>query len=71
MSKLSKTERPKRYGKFRQAILQAEHNRRKKKNPTYGRPKEKQLPNFIKEKVNESVYQRGILSAPIKYINTV
>ena len=56
MSLLSRDQRPKRLGKFRRAILKAEHNRRKKENPAYGRPIEKQLPNFVKEKVNQSVH---------------
>lgn len=70
MSLLSRDQRPKRYGNFRKRIVLREHNRRKKKNPAYGRPTEKELPNFVKEKVNQSVYDRNILTAPIRYINT-
>jgi len=70
MSLLSRDQRPKRYGNFRKRIVLREHNRRKKKNSAYGRPTEKELPNFVKEKVNQSVYDRNILTAPIRYINT-
>ena len=70
MSLLSRDQRPKRYGNFRKRIVLNEHNRRKKENAAYGRPREKQLPNFVKEKVNESVYKRRILQRPLKYIQT-
>ena len=69
MSLLSRDQRPKRLGKFRRAILKAEHNRRKKEIPGYGKPTEKKLPNFVKEKVNKSVQERNILTRHLTYNN--
>ena len=70
MSKLSKNQRTTRYGNFRKRIILTEHNRRKKENPAYGKPTEKELPNVVKEKVNESVYKRNILTSPLTYVQT-
>jgi hypothetical protein len=70
MTKLSKNQRTTRYGNFRKRIILTEHNKRKKENPAYGKPTEKELPNFVKEKVNESVHKRKILQRPLKYVQT-
>ncbi len=50
MTKLSKNQRTTRYGNFRKRIILTEHNRRKKENPAYGKPKEKE-----KEKLQAAV----------------
>lgn len=69
MSKLSKYQRPTRFGNFRKRIVLKEHNRRKKEIPGYGKPTEKKLPNFVKEKVNKSVQERNILTRHLTYNN--